>query len=80
LGIDSPRLFIPIVGREEELEVVGWENSDEGQEDSEEEEDDMEEGHEEDVRLVNERVGVMGLLQDLDPHTDLGHATLFTFL
>jgi hypothetical protein len=72
-------------GWEEEVEDAGWEvdlevagreeSSDGGQEDSEEE------GPDEGVEL-NEGLGggLMGLLQDLHPHTDLGAATSFTLL
>jgi hypothetical protein len=35
------------------------------------------EGHEEAAGLDDEGVGVMGLLQDLHPHTDFGVATSF---
>jgi hypothetical protein len=48
-------------GREEDLEVVGWEESfDGGQEDSEEEEDEEEKGHEEGAELDDEAIGVDG--------------------
>jgi hypothetical protein len=63
-------------GREEDLEVAEWEqSSDGGQEDSKEEEE-----HEEGAGLDDEGVGVMGLLQDPLPHTDLGSTTSFTLL
>jgi hypothetical protein len=39
-----------------------------------------EEGYEEGAGLYDEGVGVMGLLQDPHPHTDLGVAILFTLL
>jgi hypothetical protein len=39
-----------------------------------------EEGHEEGVELDDEGVGVMGLLQDPHPHTNLGVATSFALL
>jgi hypothetical protein len=39
-----------------------------------------EEGHKEGAVLDDEAVGVMGLLQDPHPHTDLGVATSFALL
>jgi hypothetical protein len=39
-----------------------------------------EEGYEEGAWLYDEGVGVMGLLQDLHPHTDLGVAISFALL
>jgi hypothetical protein len=67
-------------GREEDLEVAEWEqSSDGGQEDSKEEEHE-EEQHEEGAGLDDEGVGVMGLLLDPLPHTDLGSTTSFTLL
>jgi hypothetical protein len=83
------------LGQEEEVEAVGLEvdleaarlekTSDGGGNDSEREEDEEEhregeEGHKEGVGLDNEGVGVMGLLQYMHPHTDLGVATLFALL
>jgi hypothetical protein len=38
------------------------------------------EGHEDGAGLYDEGVGVMGLLHDPHPHTELGLATLFTLL
>jgi hypothetical protein len=78
----SVREEVEDAGREEDLEVAGREeSSDGGQEDSEEDDDDDEkEGHKKRVGLDDEGVGVMGLLQDLHPHTDLGLATSFALL
>jgi hypothetical protein len=58
----------------------GWglEESSDGGHDKEEER--HEEGHEDSAGLDDKWVGVMGLLQDLHPHTDLGGATSFTLL
>jgi hypothetical protein len=39
-----------------------------------------EEGHEDNIGLYDEGVGVMGLLQDRHPHVELGPATSFTLL
>jgi hypothetical protein len=77
------------LGREEEVEHAGWEDlevvgleetSDGGQDsekEDDEEEDDEEEGHKEGARLDNEGVGMMGLLQDPNPHINLGAANSF---
>jgi hypothetical protein len=67
-------------GREEDLEVEGWEESSDGGQEDLEEEDNEEEGHEEGVGLDNEGIGVMGLLQDPHPHTNLGTTTSFALL
>jgi hypothetical protein len=66
---------------EEEVEVAGLEETfDRGHDTKEEEEGHKEgrgEGHEEAAGLDDEGVWVMGLLQDLHPHTDFGVATSF---
>jgi hypothetical protein len=67
-------------GREEDLEVAGLEETFDGGHDSMEEGDEEEEGHEEGAGLDDEGVGVMGLLWDPHPHTDLGVATSFALL
>jgi hypothetical protein len=68
----------------EDLEVAGLEETSVGGQDSEkedkEEEDEEEEGHEEGARLDNEGVGMTGLLQDPNPHNNLGAANSFTVL
>jgi hypothetical protein len=62
----------------EEVEATGLEgplDDDRGQESEEDEE-----GHEDCAGLYDEGVGVMGLLQDLHPHAELGLANSFALL
>jgi hypothetical protein len=77
---------VEAAGIEEDLDATGLEDtSDGGGQDSKEEEDEDEEGHEEGKEGQEDGAGlydegVMGLLQDLHPHTNLGVATSFTLL
>jgi hypothetical protein len=72
---------VEATGLEEEVEAMRLEEEDldeDGGQDSEDEEG--EEGHEDGVGLYDEGVGVMGLLRDPHPHTELGLATSFALL
>jgi hypothetical protein len=69
---------VEATGLEEEVEAMRLEEEDLDEDGGQDSED--EEGHEDGVGLYDEGVGVMGLLQDPHPHTELGLATSFALL
>jgi hypothetical protein len=76
---------VEATGLEEEVEDTRLEEDldEDGGQHSEEEEEGHEEGeerNEDNVGLYNEGVGVIGLLQDPYPHSELGLATSFALL
>jgi hypothetical protein len=72
-------------GQEVDLEVAELKETPDGggqyfEHEEEEGHDEGEEGHDEGAGLDDEGVRVIGLLQDLHPHTNLGVATSFALL
>jgi hypothetical protein len=65
---------------EEDLDEDGGQDPEEEEEEDEDKEVGHEEGHEDDAGLYDEGAGVMSLLKDTHPHTELGLATSFSLL
>jgi hypothetical protein len=76
---------VEAMGQEVDLEVAELKETPDGggqyfEHEEEEGHDEGEEGHDEGAGLDDEGVRVIGLLQDLHPHTNLGVATSFARL